>query len=536
MKSFVDKVLNRPQRALKEDDAASRNPTVTDVMRYRYHHGTNLGSVFVLEQWLSPSMFVNGATGSSELDAVTASLRQVGLEQTRHKWEEHWRQAITNGDWPWLVNTADCTSNLCVTLGKPALTFLGTTIRLPVGYFTLGPGFCAGTPFQGDPGQVYINAWFQVKELVARARSHGVGVLLDFHALPGGANGDAHSGTSSGRAELWGNQHNLDLARRCLVFMAQEAKYMDGVVGLQLCNEAIRNAPGMYSWYDTVIAQIAVIDSTMPIYISDGWDLGTAINYAIHKNNIDNWTNPVIIDTHKYYTFSDADKQQSPVQIIDRVNHELEELNGREGNVIDRGAVTVFVGEYSCVLDRQTWSRVDGNQRAPLTLDFGQAQSRKWQSRAGGSCFWTYKMDWMDGGDWGFVQQTNSGAIKPSGSLRISNTDVNARLNTAQSQRANRKNAAVSAHVAYWNATSPGQTFEHWRYEHGWDVGYTDAMTFFGARASRLLPGEGGDKIGMLEVWVRKRIRDSGQGGRFVWEFEQGLRKGISDFYAVVGV
>lgn len=76
MKRFIDRVRSPfgrwDQKVLKQVDASStiRNPTVTDVLRYRYHHGTNLGTIFVLEQWLSPSMFVSG--GSSELDAVTA--------------------------------------------------------------------------------------------------------------------------------------------------------------------------------------------------------------------------------------------------------------------------------------------------------------------------------------------------------------------------------------------------------------------------------------------------------------------------------
>jgi hypothetical protein len=47
---------------------------------------------------------------------------------------------------------------------------------------------------------------------------------------------------------------------------------------------------------------------------------------------------------------------------------------------------------------------------------------------------------------------------------------------------------------------------------------------------------EGGDKIGMEELWVLKRIRESGQGGPFVWECEQGLRRGIKDFYQLAGI
>jgi hypothetical protein len=43
-----------------------------EILRYRYHYGTNLGSIFVLEKWLSPAMFVDGSGGGSELDAVNA--------------------------------------------------------------------------------------------------------------------------------------------------------------------------------------------------------------------------------------------------------------------------------------------------------------------------------------------------------------------------------------------------------------------------------------------------------------------------------
>lgn len=60
-----------------QDDAppSIRPPTQLDVLRYRYHHGANLGGIFVLEQWLYGSMFDPEAKGGSELDAVTAYVR-----------------------------------------------------------------------------------------------------------------------------------------------------------------------------------------------------------------------------------------------------------------------------------------------------------------------------------------------------------------------------------------------------------------------------------------------------------------------------
>lgn len=94
--------------------------------------------------------------------------------------------------------------------------------------------------------------------------------------------------------------------------------------------------------------------------------------------------------------------------------------------------------------------------------------------------------------------------------------------------------AAVDQHVTYWNNQAPTMGGEHWRFENGWKVGYNDALAFFQGRSTEAV--QGGNKIGNVEVWVLKRIRESGFRGKFVWEFEQGLRRGIADFYGTVGV
>ena len=174
--------------------------------------------------------------------------------------------------------------------------------------------------------------------------------------------------------------------------MTREARSMDGVVGLQLVNEAATNAPGMYEWYDSVLNELGQIDPSLPVYISDRWNLGEAVGWINGKNTLQNQGNPVIIDTHKYYTFAESDRQQPPQQLIDRVGTELEELSGRDGSVFDRRAAGLVIGEYSCVLDERTWSRVSADERPGLIAQFGQAQSRTWQERSGGSYFWTYKM------------------------------------------------------------------------------------------------------------------------------------------------
>jgi len=359
-------------------------------------------------------------------------------------------------------------------------------------------------------------------------------VLIDLHGLPGGANAQDHSGTNSGKAEFWGSRSYRELAVRCICFIAQQARNMEGVAGLQIINEAEHNANGMYEWYEHVLDEVSKIDPTVPVYISDAWDLHHAASWSQGRNSLRfQQANPVVVDTHLYWCFSDADKGQSPQQIAQAVGGRLGELDGKDGSVIDHGAAQAVVGEYSCVLAEESWTKGGGASKEQLVREFGNAESRRYQQRAGGSFFWTYRMDWMPGGEWGFRQMTEQEAIIPPPSLTLPAQDVQQRVQNAQSQQQQRKEGTVGGHCNYWDSNHPGQ-YEHWRFEQGWDVGYNDAMAFFGMRSQNGL--EGADKIGMLDLWCLKRLRDSGQGGKFVWEFEQGMRQGVRDFYDTVGM
>lgn len=312
---------------------------------------------------------------------------------------------------------------------------------------------------------------------------------------------------------------------------------MPGIIGLQLVNEAVYDARGMYDWYEDVIGEISKIDDSLPIYISDAWDMDRALQWTNKRHAFNNTPrNPIIIDTHEYYTFSDKDRSQSPQQIISRIPSQLTELDGKVGALSDRGEAQVVIGEYSCVLDGQTWGRSRPEEKDSLVQQFGRAQSQKWQEKAGGSYFWTWKMQWMDGGEWGFVEQTKKRNIVPPQSLTLPAGDVQSRIQHAQSMRQELGSQARSNHEGYWNQTSPGKEFQHDLYSQGWDIGFSDAQSFFGMRSQGSSGVDGGDKIGMLEVWTKKRLLESGQRGEFVWEWEQGFRAGLGAFYSTIGI
>jgi hypothetical protein len=85
-------------------------PTPLECLRYRYHYGCNLGSVHVVEKWITPSAFPSDATDdqTSELAAVTLSVNRFGLGATRMKFEARWTGSVTDADWDWLRNKAQC--------------------------------------------------------------------------------------------------------------------------------------------------------------------------------------------------------------------------------------------------------------------------------------------------------------------------------------------------------------------------------------------------------------------------------------------
>ena len=131
------------------------------------------------------------------------------------------------------------------------------------------------------------------------------------------------------------------------------------------------------------------------------------------------------------------------------------------------GACDVYVGEYSCTLSNQTWSRIPATMRPTLTRQFGQAQSKRWLQLACGSAFWTMNMDWMPGGDWGFQEQVDKQNIVAPLNLTLPAAEVTKRSKTAEVVRDACMAEAVREHQSYWESQAPEKRFEHWRFADG---------------------------------------------------------------------
>jgi glucan 1,3-beta-glucosidase len=168
-----------------------------------------------------PSLFTCAAGAkASEIDVASG---WGSTTASRSVLERHWDTFITQDDFYYL-------SGIGI-----------NTIRLPIGYWTIGPEFCRGTPF-APFAEVYQNSWTRVVRAINMAGQAGLGVLVDLHGAVGSQNGQSHSGVSDGSTNLFDGSWNMDRTISVLNFLMQQLAYVTNVVGIQILNEP-QNVP-----------------------------------------------------------------------------------------------------------------------------------------------------------------------------------------------------------------------------------------------------------------------------------------------------
>lgn len=467
------------------------------IYQNRYNFGVNIGACFVLEKWIFEELFVDNA--GCELEAVTKLVKKKGETEAKKMFEQHWKGFMKDEDWKWLQE-----HNI-------------DSVRVPLGYWEIGGGkFAKETRFAKFSESVYSNAWDIFKtHFVEKASAHNISVLVDLHGLPGGANGSDHSGEFClGKASFWGSQGAQLLMCNMFSFIAKDLQKYDNIAGIQLVNESEFSDDGKRQgeFYAAAINAIRLEDREIPIIISDGWWPDQWAKW-IQKHQKEGKLLGVVIDHHCYRCFSDSDKQKSPRQIIDDLNNDL------LTNITDNGrGVDFMVGEYSCVLDGDSWNKDNAkSSRDKYVKAYGNKECELLAERATfGSYFWTYKFQWGDGGEWGLKPMMNSGAIKPP--LFLVNRKV------PDDSTFNKKlDDAYNSHVSYWNGQNSKEKYEHDRYKAGYGTAWNDAAEF----------AKNNSALGRIGFWKEMRLHQhiQKQGKlNFLWEWSQGFDKALQDF------
>jgi aryl-phospho-beta-D-glucosidase BglC (GH1 family) len=121
--------------------------------------GVNLGSLFIVEPWMSNDTWVGMGCGDakSEWDCVSA----LGQDNANAAFAKHWDTFITNDDF-----NAMTEYNL-------------NTVRIPVGHWIVEETIVQGENWPRG-GMKYLD------KVVGMAKDAGMSVILDLHGAPGG--------------------------------------------------------------------------------------------------------------------------------------------------------------------------------------------------------------------------------------------------------------------------------------------------------------------------------------------------------------
>lgn len=129
--------------------------------------------------------------------------------------EAHWDSWVTAADFAWLASRGV------------------NTVRLPISYYHLvglDPSLLAGTEFEPF-APIYAGAWERIQRAFALADQHGLGVLVDLHAVPGKQNADAHAGVSHHGPLLFDKSKYQDQTVRVLEALVGAVCQVENVVG-----------------------------------------------------------------------------------------------------------------------------------------------------------------------------------------------------------------------------------------------------------------------------------------------------------------
>lgn len=348
---------------------------IASIYRYRKQQSVNLGSWFVQENWMVPSIF-KCASGNKagELDVASG---WGNTTNSRQLLERHWDTWIQDSDFAYLRSIGI------------------NTVRLPIGFWSLGPSFCQGTPFE-DVSDVYVNSWPRVLQAIKTAEGYGIGVLIDLHGAPGSQNGQSHSGTSDGKVGLFDSADYMNKTINVLTFLTEHLTCVNNVVGIQLLNEPV-NVPNLPEFYERTLTAVRGVSeeaATFPFYIHDAFNLNQYGNFVANRTDF------LVEDHHSYFVYTPSDQAESAQGHTHDVNttiyDSLASTAGRErGNLV--------VDEWSCALTDKSLSQESNPSTAQQ--NFCTEQMEVYASSSAGWSFWSYYMeDCRDNGGWCFKQ------------------------------------------------------------------------------------------------------------------------------------
>ena len=247
--------------------------------------GVNLGGWFVLEPWITPSIFQEWETSHEVVDEFTFSAT-LGPDETFSRLSQHWNTWITQDDF-----------NQIAQAGL-------NHVRIPVGYWALAPR-------EGDP---YVQGQLDVLDRTINwAREAGLKIMMDLHGAPGSQNGFDNSGKIGDVG--WQQGNTVEETLTALENLANRYENAtDVVTAIELLNEPLGQSLDLNQvaqFYNDGYGRVKAASSDYAVVFSDAFQEPFTYWNDFGQGNAD-----LVIDTHQYQIFSPEEVGYSPEQHI----------------------------------------------------------------------------------------------------------------------------------------------------------------------------------------------------------------------------
>ena len=319
--------------------------------------GVNLGGWLVLERWITPTLY----RGIDSEDEYTLCQR-LGPDKAAEKLKGHRESWIVADDFKWLASRGI------------------NAVRLPVGYGVL----------ENNPP--FVTARGTLDWAFRTAKENGLAVLLDLHGVPGSQNGWDHSGRA-GTLAWHTSKENVNHSLRIVEGLAEFCKGYENLLGIELLNEPRVDVPQeiLESYYSEAYGRVRrhLKPERASVIFHDSFRAKSWSSFM----QTPEWEN-VMMDTHLYQCFSDADKQRD-------IRKQLELAVMQRKDELDEVRQThrCIVGEWSCSLPAKSLRGLHGLEFDAALRAYGSAQLLSYDS-TDGWFFWTYRTE--RGGEWCF--------------------------------------------------------------------------------------------------------------------------------------
>ncbi|KAJ4347498.1 hypothetical protein N0V95_005372 [Ascochyta clinopodiicola] len=227
--------------------------------------GVNTGGWFVLEPWITPSIF----EGNSAVDEWTLT-EMLGKDAAKSKLQNHWNSWITQDDFNQMA--------------KAGLNH----VRIPIGYWSV----------IARDGEPYVQgAYDKLGEALDWASGAGLKVMIDLHGAPESQNGFDNSGKYGNVG--WTQGDSVDHTIKVLNKIRDDHASHPAVSAIQLLNEPLGSNLDM---------------NTVRQFYMDGWgnlkDSNVAVTFHDAFQGVTSWGNwgagmwNLLLDTHHYEIFT----------------------------------------------------------------------------------------------------------------------------------------------------------------------------------------------------------------------------------------